>query len=161
MTRRTVAVALLALCGGLTTGVALGRQSVGAEVRRLHQVYYDYFADGRADLIAERIYHPNRMSFGAGGVTIAAGRDEVEAGFRSTTDRLRTEGYDHSELVDPVICTPNAGTAILSGRFRRYRTDGTVMLESAQTYIYGRTDDGWRIHATIAHDPAVTVGCLE
>ncbi len=152
---------MLALFVGLGTGVAVGRQSAGEEVRRLHEVYYEYFANGQADLIAERIYHPNRMSFRADGVQISSSADEVEAGFRQAVDGLATQGYDHSELPNPTICSPNPGTTIISGMFRRYRTDGSVLAEAGQTYIYGQTDDGWRIHATIAHGPDTIIGCLD
>jgi hypothetical protein len=161
MPRTITAVSTTALLVGLATGVALGRQSTATEVAELHEVYYQYFADGRADLIADRIYHPSRMSFGAGGVTISSGRDEVEGGFRRATEDLAAQGYDHSELPNPSICVPNPGTAIVSGMFRRYREDGSVLAELGQTYIYGSTDDGWRIHATIAHGPETVVGCLD
>ena len=159
--RAIIGVSTGALLVGLATGVALGRQSAEAEVREMHDVYYQYFADGRADAIAERIYYGNRMAFGAGGVTISSGRDEVEDGFRRALEGLAAERYDHSEMPNPSICMPNPGTAILSGMFKRYREDGSVLAELGQTYIYGKTDDGWRIHATIGHGPDTVVGCLE
>ena len=71
----------------------------------MHDVYYQYFADGRADAIAEQVYHPNRMQFGADGVTIATGRADVAAGMRRSIDRLVAQGYDHSEMM-----TPSRGT---------------------------------------------------
>jgi hypothetical protein len=159
MARISFGVTVLALLVGLAGGVALGRQSAGEEVRRLHEVYYEYFANGQADLIAAEIYYPNRMSFGANGVTISGGADEVEAGFRQATESLKAQDYDHSELPNPSICSPNPGTTIISGKFQRYRTDGSVLVEAGQTYIYGQTADGWRIHATIAHGPDTVIGC--
>ena len=156
-----IGVSTGALLVGLASSVALGRQSADAEIREMHDVYYQYFADGRADAIADRIYHPNRMTFGAGGVTISGGRDEVENGFRRALEGLASQQYDHSEIPNPSICTPNPGTAIVSGLFRRYRQNGSVLAELGQTYIYGMTDDGWRIHATIAHGPETVIGCLD
>ena len=161
MQRAIIWVSTAALLVGLATGVALGRQSAETEVREMHEVYYQYFADGRADAIADQIYHPNRMTFGATGVTISTGRDDVEAGFRSALESLATQRYDHSEMPNPSICAPNPGTAIVSGMFRRYREDGSVLAELGTTYIYGKTDDGWRIHATIGHGPETVIGCLE
>ena len=153
-------VSIGALVIGLAAGVVLG-QGADADVRTLHEVYYQYFSDGRADLIAEQIYHPNRMTFGADGVTMSSGQDEVENGFRRTAEALAAQGYDHSELPNPTICTLNPSTTIVSGMFRRYREDGSVLAELGSTYIYGMTDDGWKIHATIAHGPEMVVGCLE
>jgi len=159
--RKFTVVATVALLVGLAAGVVIGQPSTEADVRNLHEVYYQYFADGRADLIAERIYHPNRMAFGADGATISAGQDDIEAGFQRATEALSAQGYDHSELPNPTICTPNPGTTIVSGMFRRYRQDGSVLAQLGQTYIYGMTDDGWKIHATIAHGPETVVGCVE
>ena len=130
--RTIIGVAIGASIVGLASGVLLGRQSAGAEVRELHRVYYQYFADGRADAIADRVYFPNRMTFGAGGVTVSGGRDEVENGFRRALDGLAAQGYDHSELPNPSICAPNPGTVIVSGLFRRYREDGSVLAEGAR-----------------------------
>ena len=161
MKKAIIGVSTGALLVGLATGVALGRQSAETEVREMHDVYYQFFADGRADAIADQIYHPNRMGFGAAGVTISTGRDDVEGRFRRMLEDLAAQRYDHSEMPDPSICTPNPSTAIVSGMFRRYREDGSVLAELGQTYIYGKTDDGWRIHATIGHGPETVIGCLE
>ena len=159
MHKTTIAVSVAALLIGLAAGVGIGQENTNAEIRALHAVYYQYFAEGRADLIAERIYHPNRMSFTANGVTIASGREEVEAGFKRATESLAAQGYARSELPNPSICSPNPGTTIVSGMFRRYRGDGSILAELGQTYIYGKTDDGWKIHATINHGPNTVVGC--
>jgi hypothetical protein len=159
MRKATITISIGTLLVGLAAGAVLGQQSADAEVQALHEVYYQYFAEGRADLIAERIYHPNRMTFADNGVTISGGKDEVEAGFRRATESLDAQGYDHSELPNPSICSPNPGTTIVSGMFRRYREDGSLLAELGQTYIYGKTDEGWKIHATIAHGPDTVVGC--
>ncbi len=161
MKRAIIGVSTGALLVGLATGVALGRQSAETDVREMHDVYYQYFADGRADAIAEQIYHPNRMAFGATGVTISTGQSDVEGRFRRLLEELAAQQYDHSEMPNPSICTPNPSTAIVSGMFRRYREDDSVLAELGQTYIYGKTDDGWRIHATIGHGPEMLIGCLE
>ena len=155
-----MAVAIVALLVGFATGGVVGRQSAEADVRAVHDVYYQYFADGQAVAIADEIYHPNRIRFGADGATLATGRDDVEAGMRQLIDGLVAQGYDRSEMVAPSICAPNPGTVLVSGRILRYHDDGSVLGELGATYIYGKTEDGWRIHATIGHGPENVVGCL-
>ena len=127
--RGMMAVATVALLVGFATGGALGRQSAEADVKAMHDVYYQYFADGRADAIAEEIYHPNHMRFGADGATIATGRDNVEAGMRRSIDGLVAQGYDRSEMMAPSICAPNPGTVIVSGGIRDATT--TTVASSA------------------------------
>ncbi len=161
MAKGSMFIALTALLVGIGAGVVVGRQSADDEVRRLHEVYYDYFADGDAKRIAEEIYAPNRMSFRESGVFVSSSAAEVEAGFAQAAESLSAQGYARSELPNPIICSPNPGTTIVSGRFKRYRTDGSVMTELGTTYIYGQTPDGWRIHATISHGPDTTIGCVD
>ena len=154
----------MALLVGFATGGVLGWQSSEADVadvKAMHDVYYQYFADGRSDAIADEIYHPNRIRFAAAGATFATGRDDVEAGMRQVIDGLVAQGYDHSEMVAPRICAPNPGTAIVSGRILRYHDDGSVLGEAGASYIYAQTEDGWRIHAVISHDPTTAVGCIK
>ena len=160
MARGSMLIALTALLVGLGTGGVVGRQSANDEVRRLHEIYYGYFAEGNAKRIAEEIYHPNRLQFGSSGVAVSSSAEEVETSFAQATESRSPQGYDRSELPEPVICSPNPGTAIISGRIERYHTDGSVMAEMGSTYIYGKTPDGWRIHATISHGPDTAIGCV-
>ncbi len=159
--RGMMAVATVALLVGFATGGVLGRQSAEADVKAMHDIYYQYFADGQAGAIADEIYHPNRIRFGADGATLATGRDDIEAGMRQAIDGLVAQGYDHSEMMTPSICAPNPGTVIVSGGIRRYHDDGSVLGELGASYIYGQTEDGWRIHAVIGHDPTTAVGCVK
>jgi hypothetical protein len=39
----------------------------------------------------------------------------------------------------------HAGAAIASGKFYRDKKDGSVLSENAVTYIFAKTDEGWRI----------------
>ena len=162
MTRQqfVIAIAVITSIAGFTTSNLLGGQSAESEVRAIHDRYYEYFAAGQAGDIAERIYYPNRMAFTATGVTVTNNQADVEEGFQNTLAHLATEQYDHSELISPSICAPNPRTVFVSGMFRRYRKDGSVLAELGQTYIYGMTDDGWKIHATIGHAPETVLGCL-
>ena len=160
MQRQLVGVAIWALFVGLAAGSVFGRQSAEAEVRAMHDVYYGYFASGQAEAIADEIYHPNRIRFGPNGVTRSSGRDDVAAGFRSSIDGLKAQGYGRSEIPHATVCAPNDGTVIVSGKITRYLEDGGVMGELGATYIYGQTPDGWRIHATIGHDADTAIGCL-
>ena len=72
MARGSMLIALTALLVGLGTGGVVGRQSANDEVRRLHEIYYGYFAEGNSKRIAEEIYHPNRLQFGSSGVAVSS-----------------------------------------------------------------------------------------
>lgn len=73
--------------------------------------------------------------------------------------RLEAQGWVRAEYPKPIVCVINAGTAIASGEFMRYRKDGSVMSVNATTYLFGRTPGGWRIVSFFGHERGKIVGC--
>jgi hypothetical protein len=160
----TIVLCTLALSVGLATGVAVGRQTRStddgkAEVRKAFDEYYRIFSDERADLVAERVYGVPRLTFGATAVGVQTSRDAVEASFAALLKSLVAQGYERSVMPEPNICVPNSNTAIVSGKFVRYRKDGSVMVKLGSAYIFGRTPDGWRIFASISHAADYALTC--
>jgi len=162
--RTTCGVTATALAIGLAGGFVLGQQArsnddVRSQVRKVFDEYYQLFSDERADLVAQRIYAVPRLTFGGASVGVQSTRAEVEAGFASLLGSLVPQGYERSVMPEPHICVPNANTAIVSGRFVRYRKDGSVMAEMGSAYVFGRTPEGWRIFASIGHPADNPISC--
>jgi len=55
----------------------------------------------------------------------------------------------------------HTGAAIASGKFYRYKKDGSVLSENAVTYIFGKTDKGWRIVSYGGHGLDRVVPCQD
>jgi hypothetical protein len=86
-------------------------------------------------------------------------RDEVKTFFEGTFRPLMADGYAKSEWPTRNTCVVNEAAAIVSGRYIRYRKNGSVIRESGATYLFAKTPDGWHIVSTISHDPHKLVLC--
>ena len=53
----------------------------------------------------------------------------------------------------------NAGTALLSAYFTRYRTDDTVLMTGASSYLFAKVDGDWRILAIMANPARKLIAC--
>jgi ketosteroid isomerase-like protein len=106
-------------------------------------------------------YHEPAVSIGADAVTILPARKDLSNFLSSTVERLRKDGFDHSEWAGPkkvVVLenTPERGLILASCTCKRLRKDGTSCEEFTATYTLRKTDEqGWLI-AAIHHHPTET-----
>ena len=56
-------------------------------------------------------------------------------------------------MADPHISVFSEHAATVSGRYVRYRKDGSVIAEFGGTYSFAKMSDGWRIVSIMWHDP--------
>jgi hypothetical protein len=154
--------AILILTASLTA--APGAQTVPeaevkAEVRATWDSYIEAFSAGRTDVIAHEIYSAPSFRTGAEGAAVLGTAAETQASFDATHRQLAPERYDHSETDRAEICVINAGTALLSAYFTRYRTDGTVLSTGASSYLFAKVGGEWRILAIMANPARKLIGC--
>lgn len=83
---------------------------------------------GRTADIVQVIYHPNRMRFGANGVTISTGCDDVEQGFRRAIDRLKATAAPTFLMLTSARQAPARSLSVARSR---------VTLKVVAIYIYG------------------------
>jgi hypothetical protein len=132
--------------------------TIKADVSRAFDEYLRWFMEGRPELVAQRIRIPWQRLQPTGPITISMD-SEVKAWFEDTLRPLVAEGYARSEWPVRRICVLNASTAILSGKYIRYRKDGSVIGEYGTSYVFARSGAEWQIVATIPHDPQKLVVC--
>lgn len=159
-----VVAVLIPICPGVlpvsAQQVAVDRdQLIRSDVKRAFDQYLAWFAAGRSDLIAERAYDVPTLLLFADGLDVLASREMVNARFETILKRLIADGYVKSEMPSPTICVLSESAAILSGRYVRYRKDGSVMGEYGGTYIFTKTAAGWRMVSQIVHDPSKVLSC--
>lgn len=164
MTARAVSSTILALLLSLSLAPALAAQDlpeaqVKAEVRAAWDAYIEAFSTGRTDVIADDVYSAPSFRIGAQGAAVLGTTAETQASFDAIHRQLAPENYDRSETDRTEICVINAGTALLSAYFTRYRTDGTVLLRGASSYLFARIDGDWRILANMANPARKLIAC--
>ena len=133
-------------------------QTIKADINRAFDEYRRWFMDDRPDLVAGRIRIPWLRLQPTGPVTIAMD-SQVRTWFEDTLRPLLADGYDRSEWPVLRICVLNESAAILSGKYIRYRKNGSVIGEYGTSYLFAKSGAGWQIVSTIPHDPQKLVSC--
>lgn len=131
--------------------------TVAAEVQAAIDQYYAWFAAGRADLIAAQSYQAPFVMIQPAGAMVLPTPAAVQAGLEATIKPLLADGYARAEMPSPSISVFGPGAAMVSGRYTRYRKDGSVMGVAGGTYLLTKTAAGWRIASFIAHAPDTVI----
>ena len=164
MPNRAVSSAVLALILIAGLGPAAAAQTVPeaevkTAVRAAWDAYIEAFSAGRTEIIAREVYSAPSFRTGADGAAVLGTAEETQASFDAIHRQLAPERYDHSETDRAEICVVNAGTALLSAHFTRYRTDGSVLTTGASSYLFAKIDGDWRILAIMANPAGKLIAC--
>ena len=81
----------------------------------------------------------------AAGVESLPTLDDVIEFYETLRGPLDQQGYERSELVDSRITALGTDRAIVSGLYRRYREDGTVLVEASAVYLVSKSSGKWKI----------------
>ena len=79
------------------------------------------------------------------GVEVLPTLDDVIRFYQTLREPLDQENYGHSELIESRITAVAADRAIVNGLYRRYRQDGTVLLEASAIYLVSKSSGVWKI----------------
>ncbi len=159
--RVVVVVVQMAVGAWATVGFAQSsaQNTMQAEVRAAWDEYVRAFSAQRADVIADRVYLTPSFNLAPTGVVVSMTTADVKARFETSIGALAAQNYQRSETKFANICVLNDTAAILSAQFIRYRKDGTVLSEPAATYVFAKTERGWRIVAQMGHTPDRVLKC--
>jgi ketosteroid isomerase-like protein len=118
------------------------------------RVLADYFnAFGTLDMQAILpYYHEPCLLVGPQGVVAMPTHDAMAATLEPMLESLRTRGYARSEFNAPHIKQMSATAALVSGVAVRFKADGQELERLGVSYLLHKTDDGWKIAATVVHD---------
>ena len=157
------AIVLMALVRVTAQDQGLTRDQVAAIEKEvtaaLHNYYRLYTEKNNKALSAEVFLEPWIQLGGNGPQVTNTAPDEVAKRFAANVQRLEAQGWVKSEYPKPIVCVINAGTAIASGEFMRYRKDGSVISVNGTSYLFGKTSAGWRIVSFFGHERGKIIGC--
>lgn len=75
---------------------------------------------------------------------------EVSDYYADALAHLKLRGYSHSRLKARRVEMLNSTTALYKATFTRIKADGTELEQSAATYLFHKSADGWKMFAAIA-----------
>jgi ketosteroid isomerase-like protein len=150
--------ALVASLGGCLPVVAqqmsTDREPVlRTEVKGAFDQYTEWFSAGRPDLVAQRSYRVPVLFLRPAGLEVDSTAEAIRARFEGMFKTLSAGGYSRSEVSNLHVSIFSEHAASVSGRFVRYRKDGSVMADFGATFVFAKTSEGWRIVSMISHDP--------
>jgi ketosteroid isomerase-like protein len=121
-------------------------------IRRTYDEYFQVFQTLRAEAVASFCQVPC-LALAPQGVTVMTTAEEVRALFRTMRTALQARGYARSEHGDLQVRRLSDQMALVSTNVVRYATDGKELERFGATYVFRRTDDGWKIAVITIHDP--------
>lgn len=78
--------------------------------------------------------------------------EEVMTYYRNQRDALEKDNYDHSKFIRSKTTVLSADRLLVDKVYRRYRKDGSLLLEAAAVYVVSKSSGTWKICGTFAHD---------
>lgn len=161
-----LAVAVLVLVSSAqprAQGNALTRDQVVTiekEVTAALQNYYRLYTEKDNAALGPDVFFEPWLQLGARGPQVMhTGQEEIAPRFAESVKGLQAQGWVKSEYPKPIICVINAGTAIASGEFMRYRADGSVLSVNGTSYLFSKTPKGWRVVSYFGHEVGKVIGC--
>jgi len=86
------------------------------------------------------------------GVRVMATPNEIESFFGGVMSALKARDYARSAIIDMRVNPMSEGSAVVSVRRVRYRTDGCELERLGETYTLRKVDGDWKIAAALVHD---------
>jgi len=72
--------------------------------------------------------------------------------YRTLRDSLDQQNYARSQMIESRITALSVDRALVNAIYRRYRKDGTVLLEASAVYFVSKSSGAWKVCGVFAQD---------
>ncbi len=133
---------------------------IKADVTAAANEYMAKFSREDAKGIAENVYSHPAFTIREGSVEVT-GQAELADRYAKSIKRLKADGWVRSAFLDPKVCVLTADVALMSTKYARYDKDNKVILEGAETDVFAKTPQGWKLVALFGHGAEGGINCKE
>jgi len=133
---------------------------IKADVTAAANEYMAKFSREDAKGVAEEVYSHPAFAVRDGNVVIS---DEAKLAdqYANSIKNLKAGGWVRSAFLNPIVCVLTSNVALMSTKFARYDKDNKVILVGAETDVFAKTPQGWKLVALFGHSPQRGISCKE
>ena len=133
---------------------------IKADVTAAANEYMARFSREDAKGIAESVYSHPAFTIRDGNVEIAD-QSTLADGYANTLKRLKADGWVRSAFLNPKVCVLTPNVALMSAKYARYDKDNKVILVGAETDVFAKTPQGWKLVALFGHGAEGGINCKD
>lgn len=133
---------------------------IKADVTAAANEYMAKFSREDAKGIAENVYSHPAFTIRDGSVEVT---DEAKLAdqYANSIKRLKAGGWVRSAFLNPTVCVLTPNVALMSTKYARYDKDNKVILVGAETDVFAKTPQGWKLVALFGHGAEGGINCKE
>ena len=94
-----------------------------------------------------------RAEAGLGDWAVLQTMDDTIGFFRTAQDALKAQGVERFEWGQTRISALSVDRALVNKSYRRFRNDGTLVMDAASFYVVSRSSGSWKICGILNQDP--------
>lgn len=133
---------------------------IKADVTAAANEYMARFSREDAKGIAENVYSHPAITIRDGSVEITD-QAKLAARYASSIKKLKADGWVRSAFLNPTVCVLTPNVALMSTKYARYDKDNKVILVGAETDVFTKTPQGWKLVALFGHGAEGGINCKE
>jgi hypothetical protein len=133
---------------------------IKADVTAAANEYMAKFSREDAKGIAEDVYSHPAFTIGNGTVEITD-QAKLADRYANSIKRLKADGWVRSAFLNPTVCVLTPNVALMSTKYARYDKDNKVILVGAETDVFTKTPQGWKLVALFGHGAEGGIKCKE
>lgn len=133
---------------------------IRAEVTAAANEYMAKFSREDAEGIAENVYSHPAFTIRDGNVEVTD-QAKLAEGYANNIKKLKAGGWVRSAFLHPTVCVLTSTVALMSTKYARYDKDNKVILVGAETDVFAKTPQGWRLVALFGHGAEGGIKCKD
>jgi hypothetical protein len=133
---------------------------IKADVTAAANEYMAKFSREDAKGIAESVYSHPAFTINNGSVEVTD-QAKLAQRYANSIKKLKADGWVRSAFLNPTVCVLTPNVALMSTKYARYDKDNKVILVGAETDVFAKTPQGWKLVALFGHGAEGGINCKE